>query len=113
MSEDAKIEEVEVKEEAPVEVNASEEGNQPLQVSREDLELILKQQGKLQNAERAVGLLELRKFEMMSEILSERKSTDLVIQTAMEKVGIEKSESKDYVIDPRTGQVLKRQQNQA
>ena len=81
----------------------------PVVVSKEDLELIVKKQNEIQNGYATIGLLELRKAEVAGQVSAARRAYELSVHDTLLKLGIPEEEVQEYGINPRTGQVLKRQ----
>lgn len=82
------------------------EGN-PVVVSKEDLEMISRQQNQLISAQSVLGSLEIKKIELASQIIGMRKNQDTVIQSIFEKYGISPNEAANFGINQRTGQILR------
>ena len=88
---------------------ATDSDDQTVSVSKEDLALILKKQNEIQNAFTQIGLMEVKKIELVNKITAAKRIIDMNIQDTLEKVGIDKDQINQYGIDPRTGIVFKRE----
>jgi len=83
--------------------NTEKKEEEVKKVDSSDLELLLKHNNSIQQVRSLIADLEIRKSQLISDFNALDQRTRQTAEVALEKLGIEREEMKDYVINLDTG----------
>lgn len=76
-------------------------------INKDDLVQINKNRTQEQQILSAIGILEVKKMEMIAQISQIKTNLDNSVKDSLKKLGIEEKDFHSYVINPTTGEVSK------
>lgn len=86
----------------------SAEPDEAIKISEADHKAIIDIANNIEKAHLTIGSIEIRKFELTSDVMSMRSEMDTKAREAMLKAGITEEECQKYRINVQTGELVQR-----